>query len=52
MKSWLVKYFVSYLIIGALPLFLGFIFYYTNITTVKREVERNNFAFGLNWEEP
>jgi AraC-like DNA-binding protein len=44
MKSWLVKYFVSYLIIGTLPLSLGFIFYYTNMTTVKREVERNNFA--------
>ncbi|MDR3191534.1 MAG: AraC family transcriptional regulator [Treponema sp.] len=44
MKSWLVKYFVSYLIIGALPLLLGFIVYYTNITTVKGEVERNNFA--------
>lgn len=43
-KSWLGKYFWSYLLIGVFPLLLGFVFYYTNITTVEREVANNNFA--------
>jgi AraC-like DNA-binding protein len=43
-KSWLSKYFWSYLLIGVFPLLLGFIFYYTNITTVEREVGNSNFA--------
>jgi AraC-like DNA-binding protein len=43
-KSWFSKYFISYLTIGMLPVVLGFIFYYTNIATVSREVENSNFT--------
>ena len=44
MKSWLAKNFISYLVIGLFPLLLGIIYYYTNITTIRREVENGNFG--------
>jgi AraC-like DNA-binding protein len=43
-KSWFSKYFISYLAIGMLPVVLGFIFYYTNITAVSGEVENSNLT--------
>ncbi|MDR3193485.1 MAG: AraC family transcriptional regulator [Treponema sp.] len=43
-KSWLSKYFFSYLILGLLPVLVGFVFYYTNTNAVKREIKNSNFA--------
>jgi AraC-like DNA-binding protein len=43
-RSWFLKYFFSYLPVLILPVLLGFVFYYTNITTVKQEIENVNFS--------
>jgi AraC-like DNA-binding protein len=43
-QSWFLKYFFSYLPVLMLPVLLGFVFYYTNITTVKQEIENVNFS--------
>ena len=43
-KSLFVKYFFSYLIIGIIPFLFGFIFYYTSIPTLEREIERSQIA--------
>lgn len=43
-RSWFFKYFFSYLPVVMLPVLLGFVFYYTNITTVKQEIENVNFS--------
>jgi AraC-like DNA-binding protein len=42
-KSWFVKYFISYLAIGLLPIFLGITYYFTTIATLRREAESSNF---------
>jgi AraC-like DNA-binding protein len=43
-KSWFSKYFISYMSIAILPVFIGFIFYYTHISTICREVDNSNFS--------
>lgn len=44
-RSWLARYFTSYLMIGVLPvLVLGMVFYYANSISMEREVRNLNYA--------